>query len=278
MSSTVNETFQYFETHGSEGKLLFKDGSEEDGSALLACTHKNKFPCVIMEKEAENVKKLRKLLPKKKYPHVTILHGDSNKEIDGILSRIKKYHFSLGFIDPDSPKQLKWDTIENIANHSYKRKSNGFLRRPEMIINFPIEGIKRNAGFLSKIGSHRGAETYCRINTEFFGTNEWKEIWINYGHDNIRSREKLLELYLDRLREYYNHVINMIFVESIDNLPLYYVVSCTQHKLGEDFLQKVKNDVKKWQKEDWIRDYYKVHSIFKYIATDKKQPTLYDFD
>jgi three-Cys-motif partner protein len=278
MSSTVNETFQYFETHAGEGKLLFDDGCEEDGSTLIACTHKNKFPCVVMEKEAENITKLKKLLPKKEYPNVTILKGDSNIEIQRILSKIKKYHFSLGFIDPDSPKQLKWKTIEKIALHSYKRKSDGFLRRPEMIINFPIEGIKRNAGFLKKVGIHQGAETYCKINDEFFGTNDWKNLWNEYENDNILSREKLLELYIKNLKIFYNYVIPLIFVESINNLPLYHIISCTQHSLGEKFLNTVKNDVKKWQKEDWVRDYYKVHSIHDFISADVSQPTLNDFN
>ncbi len=277
MSSTINETFQYFETHGGEGKILFEDGCEEDGSALIASKHKNRFPCVIMEKETSNTKKLKKLLPRKEYAHIKILQGDSNQEIERILSKIKNYHFSLGFIDPDSPKQLKWNTIIRIANHSYKRKGDGFLRRPEMIINFPIEGIKRHAGFLSKIGQLKGAETYCKINNEFFGTDEWKKIWRIYGHDNVQSREKLMGLYLNRLRKYYDYVINMIFVESIDNLPLYYIVSCTQHKLGDDFLKKVKKDVIKWQTEGWVRDYYKVHSLFEYTITDPEQPTLDDF-
>ena len=69
----------------------------------------------------------------------------------------------------------------------------------------------------------------------------------------------------------------MIFVESINNLPLYHIISCTQHPLGEDFLKKVKKDVRRWQKEDWIRDYYKVHSLFEYFGVDEKQPTLDDF-
>ena len=136
MSSTVNETFQYFETHGGEGRLLFEDNTEEDGSSLIAGKHMNKFPCIIMEIEPSNIIILKELLPKKIYPHVTILQGDSNLEIDRILSNVKKYFFSLGFIDPDSPSQLKWHTIERIANHCYIRQKDDFLRRPEMIIVF----------------------------------------------------------------------------------------------------------------------------------------------
>lgn len=277
MSSTVNETFQYFETHGGEGRLLFDDNTEEDGSALIAGTHKNKFPCVIMEIDSSNFKRLKKLLPKREYPHVTIIQGDSNLEIDNILSRVKNYFFSLGFIDPDSPSQLKWHTIESIANHYYLRQKDDFLRRPEMIINFPIEGIKRNAGFLKKIGQVKGAEKYCKINSEFFGTEEWMDIWIKYCDDNIQSRENLLKLYTDRLCLFYNYVIPIIFVESINNRPLYHIISCTQHPLGEKFLKTVKRDIEMWQKKDWIRDYYKVHSLFDFIFKDNGQPTLDEF-
>ena len=87
-----------------------------------------------------------------------------------------------------------------------------------------------------------------------------------------------MELYIERLGLYYEYVIPLIFVESINNLPLYNFISCTQHLLGEKFLKTVKKDIRKWQKEDWIRDYYNVHSLFDYIINDKDQPTLKDFN
>ncbi len=212
MCTTIYPTgFQYFETHGGEGRILFDDGVEEDGSALIAATNRKQIKCVIMEYDSENITKLRELLPFERFPNVIILQGDSNLEIDNILKNIDNYKFSLGFIDPDSPKQLKWETIIKISNHSYLRKKDDFLRKPELIINFPIEGIKRNAGFLDNPVPK--AKSYCDINTQFFGSDEWKDIWRKTKKDIIRSREELLNFYIKNLRKLYKFVIPLVFVK-----------------------------------------------------------------
>jgi len=205
MCSTIYPDVQYFETHGGEGRILFKDGAEEDGSALIAAKNSKQIKCIIMEFDEENVEKLRELLPIEDYPNVIILHGNSNSEINRILEHIVNYKFSIGFIDPDSPKQLKWETIIKISKHSYLRKRDDFLRKPELIINFPIKGIKQNAGFLDK--SDNKSKSICEVNTQFFGSEEWKDVWRKTKKDNIKSREGLLNLYITNLKNEYDYVI-----------------------------------------------------------------------
>ncbi|WAM22415.1 MAG: three-Cys-motif partner protein TcmP (plasmid) [Candidatus Methanoperedens sp.] len=281
MCTTIYPTgFQYFETHGGEGRILFKDGVEEDGSSLIAANNRNKIKCVIMEYDSENVSKLREILPSDSYPNVIILQGDSNLEIDNILKKIDNYKFSLGFIDPDSPKQLKWETILKISNHSYLRKRDDFLRKPELIINFPIKGIKQNAGFLDNPVPN--ANSICDINTQFFGSDEWKDIWRKTKNDIKKSKEEFMNLYVKNLKKLYKFVIPLVFVESIANHPLYYIISCSQHDLGNDFLLKVKNDIEQWKNEDWVRQYYKVHSLADFLddtenIDGKKQSSLFDY-
>lgn len=279
MSSTINKTFQYFETHGGSGELLFEDGKEENGTALIAGQHKNEFKCVIMELDSKNITKLRQLMPFKEYPHVTILQGDSNKEIQKILSNIERYFFSLGFIDPDSPNQLKWSTIETIANYSYIRKRDGFLRRPEMLITFPIKRINQNAGTnIDKMKENDICRRNVEFNNEFFGDNgRWIEIYNEYENDPLGKREALVDYYATRLGEFYKYVMPLILVESIDRNPLYYIVSCTQHYQGDDFFHKVKTDIERWKKEDWVRNYFKVHSLFEYNESKTKSPSIFDF-
>ncbi len=280
MCSTIYPDVQYFETHGGEGRILFEDGVEEDGSALIAANNQKQIKCVIMEYDNENVKKLRELLPLEQYPNVIILHGDSNSEINRILGHIINYKFSIGFIDPDAPKQLRWDTIIKISNHSYLRKKDGFLRKPELIINFPIKGIKQNAGFLDKPDAK--SKSICDVNTQFYGSEEWKEVWRKWKKDNVKSREGLLNLYVTNLEKEYDYVIPLVFVESTANHPLYYMISCSQHPLGKDFLLKVKDDIEKWKNEDWVRQYYKVHSLMDFAddtkeSDGKSQSSLFDY-
>ncbi len=65
------------------------------------------------------------------------------------------------------------------------------------------------------------------------------------------------------------------------NLNLYYVISCAQHELGKDFLLKVKEDIEQWKNEDWVRQYYKVHSLMDFVkdtkGSDRKQSSLFDY-
>ncbi len=70
--------------------------------------------------------------------------------------------------------------------------------------------------------------------------------------------------------------------ESIANHPLYYVISCSQHDLGNEFLLKVKTDIEQWKNEDWVRQYYKVHSLMDFVedkkdTEGKKQSSLFDY-
>jgi len=77
-------------------------------------------------------------------------------------------------------------------------------------------------------------------------------------------------------------MLSLVFVESTENHPLYYMISCSQHPLGKDFLLKVKDDIGKWKNEDWVRQYYNVHSLMDFVndtkdSDGKKQSNLFDF-
>ncbi len=67
MCSTIYPNVQYFETHGGEGRILFEDGVEEDGSALIAAKNSKQIKCVIMEYDNMNIIKLKELLPFEQY-------------------------------------------------------------------------------------------------------------------------------------------------------------------------------------------------------------------
>lgn len=62
MCSTIYPDVQYFETHGGAGRILFKDGIEEDGSALIAAKNPKHIKCVIMEKDDEKRQKIKRII------------------------------------------------------------------------------------------------------------------------------------------------------------------------------------------------------------------------
>lgn len=270
--------FCYFETHAGDGTAEFATGKIENGSAAIAVQQAEKiaekrgkpFRCIFMEIEKENYKKLTRLFPQKKYPYVFIYWGDSNEEIGKILDRIPEYYHSLGFIDPYAPDDLKWDTIKIIAKHEYLF-SGGDIRRPELLITFPIKRIKQNAGFLEKEVFDAQAQLYCKFNDKFFGTQDWRNVWVKYKDSSVESREELRNLYIRRLSEYYKYCLPIVLVEELEkHVPLYYMISCTNHWLGDKFLRELSDRIEKWKKEDLIRDYYGISMPIEAYTKGKK--------
>lgn len=280
MCTTIKDDpskFTYFESHAGDGRAEFDDGETEPGSALIAASNSKQCQCIFMEYSEDNYLKLKETLNQKDYPNVKIIHGNSNNDIELVLNNVPKYYHSLGLIDPYAPNDLKWKTIETIASHSYTNKR-GFIRRPELIINFPIMGIKRNAGFLDKKESITYAEKNCKIIDDFFGDDKWRNIWRKYHDSPEESQKKLVELYVNNLKPFYTFVYPLLLIEDVKTKsPLYYLVTCSQHKLGDKFLTDLKTRIESWTQEEFIRDLYSVKIPIEGYDDSKPQISLDDF-
>ena len=275
--------FTYFETHAGDGIAEFEDGIE-DGSALIAASLSEEnnihFKIVLMEKNDEFYRKLSEKL--RAFSNVTVLVGDSNRDIQLLLDEVPKYYHSLGFLDPTGPNDLKWDTVNSIIHHEHIYKE-GNIRRPELLINFPLKRIKQNAGCLPKILEDERAKAFCIQNDKFFGTVEWRDVWLKYSSNSIKSRDELRNLYVQNFKGYYQYFYYVLVEEIESNAPLYYLLFFSNNQLADKIFKDLTERIKKWKKEEWIRMYYKIVplEIFSSEETTLKKSTtqkrLFDF-
>lgn len=247
----VYHNFCYFDTHSGSGICDF-DGERKDGSALIAAKISAEieppFSCIFMEIDQKRSVNLRRVTePLGEF--VTVLYGDCNHHIKKVLDILPKYKFSLGFLDPDglvyhgksfTCHQLSWETIEKIGNYP---------RRTELLINFPLEAITRCAGELPNVPHSKKARVSVNRITDFYGTDEWMEIWRRREQgitSAARARVELLELYIRRLQKpdgFYKHVLQRL-VTSSSGTPVYYLVFATNHDKGRKIMGTYMDELK----------------------------------
>lgn len=107
--------------------------------------------------------------------------GDSNilvyNLVESFLEKEYRYHFA--YIDPFGPDGLKFSTIEELAR----------LKRIDLLIHFPIGGIKRNIP--------EWHEHDFTILDQFLGTAKWREKIADLKQGKMLHT--LLELYEQQL-------------------------------------------------------------------------------
>ncbi|MGI0058476.1 MAG: three-Cys-motif partner protein TcmP [Nitrosotalea sp.] len=194
---------------------------------------------------------------------IDIQHKDANSYIDDVLTKVPNYVWSIFFLDPFKHKQLKWSTIEKIANHSYTGKKN--VRRPEMIIHLPTytlsNGLKSNS--------------YKDID-EFFGTDSWLEKINKY---RIEKRKQPVisgfrDTFVERI-EALGYKVASIPIESIEhNVPIYYLIFAVANDNAYKIVKSA-IDYSKALKPGWIDE--KQMEIDKVKAVGTKGKSLLDY-
>jgi hypothetical protein len=130
------------------------------------------------------------------------------------------------------------------------------VRVPELLLNFPIMRIKRNAGWLENPDSPRG-KTALAQNDKFFGTDEWRQVWPNGD---------LADFYMRRVMGFgYRNVLYTVVSEIKYNVPIYYLMLFVWQTKAQEVLPGIARNLEKWRREDYIRDYYKVHDLTKWV-------------
>ena len=190
------EKFTLVDLFCGEPRIQFEGNKIINGSPLIAL--KKKVKCVfndISESVVENVKNLNA-----KYPQqiIEVYNSDANENIGTILEKVPPYYHSLFYLDPDNASQLYFETIQRIIEHKHIYKKSKELRRPEMLINFPIYPITKNCGYIDKHNQSR-----CEINTRFYGNDNWKKAY-QKGKNPEERRENLLMTFLKSFKPYYN--------------------------------------------------------------------------
>lgn len=157
---------------------------------------------------------------------VQVEAGDCNKLIQQLAPQLKKPDIrGVVFLDPYGA-HLEWATLEALAA----------TKTMEVVINFPLAmAINR---LIKKSGNV--PEKWCDQLTACFGTEEWRELAYSreidlFGEVTKKKdgvAEKLLNLYLGRLKALFPYVAPPRLICNTRKGPLYYLIWAGPNKLG----------------------------------------------
>ncbi len=158
---------------------------------------------------------------------VSVQVGDCNPLIRQLAPSLKKKNLrGVAFLDPYGA-HLEWATIEALAD-------TGTM---EVVINFPL------AMAINRLITRSGdvPENWRSQLTKCFGTNDWQKIAYSretdlFGNEvttkNGGVAERLLDLYLSRLKDLFPYVSTPRLIRNTRNAPLYYLIWAGPNKLG----------------------------------------------
>jgi hypothetical protein len=164
--------------------------------------------------------------------------------------------------------------------HTYTYQKEPGIRRPEVLITFPLKRIKQNAGLLQPAAPEPDEseeddlvgipDKLLEINDAFFGTPSWRDAWRKTAHDSEASRIALLRVYLSKIGPLYDFPPQHILVESRQGAPLYYLIFFTNKNLGDKVFQTVRAAVESYKQERWVRENMKIKLSLEEFGPTKK--------
>jgi three-Cys-motif partner protein len=196
------------------------------GSPIRALNIENGFhQHYFFDLDESRVETLRELCEAR--ADVTIKVGDCNPLIRKLATTLHARRFrGVAFLGPYGA-HLEWETVEALA-------ATGTM---EVIINFPV------AMAINRLITKSGVvpEKWSDQLTRCFGTDEWRDVayQINqdlFGQEVIAKQEgaadRLLDLYMRRLRTIFPHAATPRLIRNTRNAPLYYLIWAGPNKLG----------------------------------------------
>jgi len=243
-------TTYYIDLFAGEGK--YDDGSE--GSPLIALRARSRgkemrafTKCFFVERDSAKKQKLEQAVKElcnqdSSCPEYEIFEGDCNKVIDNILSQINKEAPTFVFADPTGIN-FHWETLEKISEW-----------RTEIYILFPT-----NTALIRIIRCAYENAMYEKVVSNFFGTNEWKEIYKEGEKQNLDIKKiiaNLLGFYIRRLKEHFNFVLPPRTISKRDDIVKYHMLFVTRHSAGNKIARDIWLDFEQsalrlgWEFED----------------------------
>lgn len=158
---------------------------------------------------------------------VKVQVGDCNPLIRELAPALKKRNLrGVAFLDPYGA-HLEWTTLEALAD-------TGTM---EVVINFPV------AMAINRLITRSGdvPEKWSDQLTACFGTDEWRKVAYSretdlFGNEVTKKNggvaERLLDLYVRRLKDLFPHVAKPRLIRNTRKAPLYYLLWAGPNKLG----------------------------------------------
>lgn len=221
-SGAISEPSPFFDDHDdSEAQEEFILGSPVRALSISNPFHKYFF----FDLDETRAETLRAVAEGRK--GVAVQVGDCNPLIQNLARQLRSRNIrGVAFLDPYGA-HLEWATIEALAR-------TGTM---EVVINFPL------AMAINRMITRSGdiPERWADQLTACFGSDEWREIAYSrdtdlFGQEFVTKKgdvaERLLDLYIGRLKDLFSYVAKPRLIRNTRNAPLYYLIWAGPNKLG----------------------------------------------
>ena len=226
----------YIDLLAGPGKNLVRESGEVLlGSPLIAL--KAKYPFTgyyFVDLSSDMTEALRKRCNSWLNPNLNDSRtGDCNQvvnDIVAIVSRDDHRSLNLAFLDPKG-LELHWETVAKLAT----------VRRMDLIINYPENGLNRNM-----------RKEYNTVSQEsvdhFFGDRSWRTVYEDWQNRGRRAglHRMLIDSYKERLRRLGYTEVRQVDRGGTEPLmrnekrgPLYRLLFASKHPLGDRFWREV---------------------------------------
>lgn len=173
---------------------------------------------------------------------------DANTCFKKILQKIPKNEWSIFFLDPTNYKDLKWETIKQIAEHAYQLKD--FIRRPELIIHLSVYTMGQD---------FKHPQKHQEI-TDSLGNAIWKDKIIKLK----KIRGESTPIFSAFFETYKEGLISLGYLISDQRVvitstecdsPLYYIIFAevnpkVHNKIMNNMIKRLASLQEEWQKEN----------------------------
>lgn len=153
-------------------------------------------------------------------------HGDSNDLVPQLIDDIPSFAFIAAVADIEGPSNLPFDTVETLqSKHD----------RIDLYVLFPSSSLERLLGY-----NPEKREKYTSTVTDFFGTDDWRQVVAERQTDAqaVEMRRGLLELYKDRLGDLWEHVEDEFRVQGPRGF-YYHMIFASNHEAGDSIAEHV---------------------------------------
>jgi len=213
----------YVDLFSGPGRSIIRTtGEEVDGSPLVAL--KEELAHYVFVDVPEVLDTLRRRIEgHPKAGIISLIEGDCNKVIAGVLRASPPDHLTLAFIDPTG-LQIQFDTIQRLVQN----------RKVDLLMTIQFGmGIRMNL--------RQYLESEGEGMTAFLGNSSWRDDF-ELGGTPSQIGRRIVDRYLRQLRGLGYDTVQDREIEvrsDQNNLLLYYIVFASRHPRGQDFWRKI---------------------------------------
>jgi three-Cys-motif partner protein len=185
---------------------------------------------------AENLKSL--ISPHNINHNAEVITGNPNNEkaLSRLLDNVPRSASAIVFIDANGYRKLNWSTLESMAAHG----KNWQGLKIDLLIIFPLEmALLRNL-----------LRPECAVSvTRFYGNRLWEDIkrQMQIKMDPADTKEKLVELYKDGLRNLGYRYVESFKPASTTHDPYYFLIYASDNMSRRKYLKEA------WGKPRFLR-------------------------